>query len=261
LEVSVLTTNQLGTVIGSTAYGPDGVKIGRIGQVFIDDQAGKPAFAAVQTGLFGMNESLVPLQDASYDGERLTLAYDKDRVKDAPNVDPDNGHLSAEEERVLFEYYGTARAGADLGYAEAGPRGAVGEDLSGPETDDAMTRSEERLDVGTATGEAGRARLRKYVVTENVQQTVPVRKEKAVLEREPITGANVDQATSGPEISDEEHEVVLHEETPVVAKHTEPVERVRLSKETEVDQATVSDEVRKERIEAEGDIADSGRQL
>jgi len=255
----MLSTNQLETVVGSTAYDPEGDKVGRVGQIYLDDRTGEPEFAAVKTGLFGMNESLVPLQDASFDGQRLTVAYGKDRVKDAPNVDPDNGHLSTEEERILFDYYGTAPAGANAGQADTGRRGAVGEDLSGPETDDAMTRSEERLDVGTTTGEAGRARLRKYVVTENVQQTVPVRREKAVIEREPITGDNIDQATSGQEISDEEHEVVLHEETPVVAKHTEPVERVRLSKETEVDEATVSDEVRKERIEAEGDVPDPGR--
>ena len=44
------------------------------------------------------------------------------------------------------------------------PRG--GYDTSGPTTDDAMTRSEEHLRAGTETREAGRARLRKYVVTE-----------------------------------------------------------------------------------------------
>ena len=100
-----------------------------------------------------------------------------------------------------------------------------------------MTRSEERLQVGTQTREAGRARLRKYVVTENVTQTVPVSHEEVRIEREPITDANVGDATSGPAISEEEHEVVLHEERPVVAKEAVPVERVRLDKETVTDQA------------------------
>ena len=99
-----------------------------------------------------------------------------------------------------------------------------------------MTRSEERLQVGTQEQETGRARLRKYVVTENVTQTVPVRKEKAVLEREAITDENFGDATSGPDISEDEHEVTLHEERPVVGKTTEPVERVRLATETETDQ-------------------------
>ena len=73
------------------------------------------------------------------------------------------------------------------------------------------------------------------------------------MEREPITGANVDQALAGPEISEEEHEVVLHEEEPVVEKRTVPKERVRMEKDTVTDEAQISEQVRKEQIEAEGD--------
>ena len=125
----------------------------------------------------------------------------------------------------------------------------VGEDRSGPTTDDAMTRSEERLNVGTQTRESGRARLRKYVTTETVTQTVPVRHEEVTLEREPITADNADAAQSGPSISEEEHEVVLHEEVPVVEKEAVAVERIKLGKQTVTEQATVSDEVRKENVE------------
>jgi uncharacterized protein (TIGR02271 family) len=117
-----------------------------------------------------------------------------------------------------------------------------------------MTRSEEELRVGTAEQESGRARLRKYVVTEHVQQTVPVQREEVRIEREPITDANVDDAVSGPEISEEEHEVVLHEEQAVVEKRTVPKERVRMDKETVVDEETVDAEVRKEQIEVDGDV-------
>jgi uncharacterized protein (TIGR02271 family) len=117
-----------------------------------------------------------------------------------------------------------------------------------------MTRSEEELRVGTAEQERGRARLRKYVVTEEVQQTVPVRREEVRVEREPITDANVDDAVAGPEISEEEHEVVLHEERPVVEKRTVPKERVRMEKESVTEEAQVSEQVRKEQIETDGDI-------
>src|ERR687897_727381 len=132
--------------------------------------------------------------------------------------------------------------------------GAVGRDTSGPTTDDAMTRSEEELRVGKVDQERGRARLRKYVVTEEVQQTVPVRREEVRVEREPITDGNVDDALDGPAISEEEHEVVLHEEQPVVEKRTVPKERVRMDKQSVTDEAQVSEEVRKERIEADGDL-------
>ena len=92
------------------------------------------------------------------------------------------------------------------------------------------------------------------MVTEEVTQTVPVKREEVRLEREPITDGNVDQALDGPAISEEEHEVVLHEEEPVVEKRAVPKERVRMEKESVTDEAQVSEEVRKEQIEADGDI-------
>jgi uncharacterized protein (TIGR02271 family) len=116
-----------------------------------------------------------------------------------------------------------------------------------------MTRSEEELAVGTREREAGRARLRKYVVTEEVQQTVPVKREEIRVEREPITDANIDDATSGPELSEEEHEVVLHAEEPVAEKRVVPKERVRLDKDVETEERTVSETVAREEIDVEGD--------
>ncbi|MBG6183676.1 uncharacterized protein (TIGR02271 family) [Arthrobacter sp. CAN_A214] len=139
-------------------------------------------------------------------------------------------------------------------------REAVGHDTSGPTTDDAMTRSEEQLRVGTENREVGRARLRKYVVTENVTTTVPVSHEEVRIEREPITDANRGDALDGPAISEEEHEVVLHAERPVVEKEAVPVERVRLDKETVTTNETVSSDVRKEKIETDDvDINDTDR--
>ena len=130
---------------------------------------------------------------------------------------------------------------------------AVGDDVSGPETDNAMTRSEEKLSVGTQEREAGRARLRKYVVTEQVEQTVPVRREEVRLEREPITDANADAAMKGADLSEEEHEVVLHQEEPVAEKRVVPKERVRLDKDVQTEERTVSEDVSREEIEVEGD--------
>jgi uncharacterized protein (TIGR02271 family) len=268
----MLDQGQIDQVAGSDAYGSDGNKIGSVGQVYLDDQTGQPAWVTVNTGLFGMNESFIPLSDASFSGERLTVPFDKDKVKGAPSVASD-GHLSPDEERELYSYYGvgysddydntntTTTTGTDTGYVDTDSSHTTtttGHDTSGPTTDEAMTVSEERLNVGTERRESGRARLRKYVVTENVTQTVPVSREEVVLEREPITDANVGDATSGPAISEEEHEVVLHEETPVVEKTVEPVERVRLGTQETTDEQTVSEEVRKERVETEGDVNTTG---
>jgi uncharacterized protein (TIGR02271 family) len=272
----MLTEDQAREVIGATAYGDDGEKIGKVGQLFLDDQTGQPQFVTVNTGLFGTSESFVPVADATFNGDRLVVPFSKDKVKDAPNVDLDGRHLDESEEQRLYEYYGlsssrtsgytdTGRTDTDTtaaGYADTTrttdtdrdiTSGTEGHDTSGPTTDDAMTRSEEQVQVGTTSQEAGRVRLRKYVTTEQETHTVPVRKEKAVLETEPITEGNVGSATSGPDISEEEHEVVLREERATVDKTVEPVERVRLGTETTTDEETVTEEVRKEHVEVDGD--------
>jgi len=269
---------------GRTLVDEAGEKIGKIDELYYDKEGGQPEWALVNTGLFGTKKSFVPIRSANPSGEDLQVPVTKVQVKDAPRIDADQA-LSEEEERRLFEHYGVpyttegsttaegapntaggqAAAGAGYGVdapsggSASGGRGGPGEDTSGPNTDEAMTRSEEELLVGTAQRERGRVRLRKYVVTEQVQTTVPVRHEEVRLEREPITDQNVDQAMSGADISEEEHEVVLHEEQPVVEKRTVPKERVRLGTETVIEEHEVSEEVRKEQIEAEGVDSATGR--
>ena len=256
----MLNETQINDVVGTTAYDPEGQKIGKVGQVFLDDETGRPEFVTVNTGLFGTSESFVPVEEASFDGDRLTLPYTKDKVKDAPTIDFDGHHLDHQDERRLYEFYGRAyterSTGGQDGFAAGAPVTSEGEDISGPETDTAMSRSEEHLEASTTNQEAGRARLRKYVTTETETVQVPVRKERAVIEREPITDANVGGALDGPTISAEEHEVTLHEERAVAQTVAEPVERVRLGTETVEEQETVTGEVRKEHIETEGDVTE-----
>ena len=237
---------------GRTLLGSDGEKIGKISEIYTDERTGRPEWATINTGLFGTKSNFVPLAGASPAGEDVRVAVTKDQVKDAPAVDPE-GELSEQEEQRLFEHYGVPYTEAGSTTAKGAPAGGAGGDVSGPTTDDAMTRSEEELRVGTARQERGRVRLRKYVVTEQVQTTVPVQREEVRVEREPITDENVERALSGPEISDEEHEVVLHEEEPVVEKRTVPKERVRLEKDTVTDEREISEEVRKEQIETDGE--------
>jgi uncharacterized protein (TIGR02271 family) len=97
------------------------------------------------------------------------------------------------------------------------------------------------------------------VVTDTEQVQVPVSHEEVRLEREPITEANRDAAYSGPAISEEEHEVTLRAERPVVETEAVPVERVRLGKETITDTETVSGEVRKEQVEVDNPTSTRGR--
>jgi uncharacterized protein (TIGR02271 family) len=238
---------------GRTLTDRNGDKIGTIDSLYVDQQTEKPEWALVITGLFGSKASFVPLAGASARGDDVVADVEVHQVKDSPKMSPGDD-LSEQEEAELFRHYGIEYTTEGSVTATDDARGAVGRDTSGPTTDEAMTRSEEELRVGTAERERGRARLRKYVVTEQVTQTVPVRREEVRVEREPITEGNVDQALAGPEISEEEHEVVLHEEEPVVEKRTVPKERVRMEKDSRTEEAQVSEEVRKEQIEADGDI-------
>ena len=245
---------------GGNVVDNDGDKIGSIGQVFLDDRSGRPEWVTVKTGLFGGGESFVPLRESEIVGDDVRVPYDKDKVKDAPRIADADGHLSEDEEDTLYAYYGITGADSTVGGVDTDTRTATpgaGHDTSGPDTDSTMTRSEEQVRVGTETREAGRVRLRKYVVTENVTQTVPVSREEVRLEREPITDANRDDALSGGDITEEEHEVVLTEERPVVQKETVPVERVRLDKDTVTEQHQVDETVRKEEVEL--DESDSTR--
>lgn len=254
---------------GRTLLDRDGEKLGKVDELYVDQEGGQPEWALVHSGLFGTKRTFVPLRGARDDGDDVRLPIEKASMKDAPHVDPD-GALTEDEERMLFEHYGVpytsegtttatgapgtgddARFDRERGSATAAAAGSA----SGHSTDDAMTRSEEELRVGTERVERGRARLRKHVVTEEVERTVPVRREEVRVEREPITDENVGRATGGPDISEDDHEVVLHEERPVVDKRTVPKERVRMTTDTVTDEETVSGEVRKERIETD----DEGR--
>ena len=249
---------------GEKLHGAGGEKLGTIEDIYLDEETEQPEWFAVKTGLFGSNVSFVPVAEATQAEGHVVVPYDKDQVKNAPHAEPD-GALSQQEEASLYRHYGLqySEAGSDSGLPAGGTapaptqeRGVVGHDTSGPTTDDAMTRSEEELRVGKTSQEVGRARLRKYIVTEDVQTTVPVTREEVRVEREPITDANIADATSGPALSEEEHEVVLHTEEPVVQKDVRPVERVRLDKDVVTEEVQVSETVRKEQIETDlgGDV-------
>ncbi len=256
----MLSLDQARKLKGQTLTGSDG-ELGTVHEVYADRSDGDPTFVTVKGAGSGL--ALVPVAQAEMRGDDLVVPYDSALVAAAPSVSEDEDLSPAEEDR-LYAHYGLAGADArtdahdgdaDRDRAGDGDRdrdGIVGHDTSGPTTDDAMTRSEEHLKVGKQEEEVGRARLRKYVTTETETVQVPVSKERVTIDREPITDGNVGDAKDGPAISEEEHEVVLHEEKPVVAKEAVPVERIRVGKEKVTEDVTVSEEVRKEQIDTDG---------
>ena len=250
--------NDISRLESATAYDRTGEKIGKVGQLYVDDATREPAWVAVSTGWFGMSESFVPLNGAEFDGDDIRLAYDKDTVKDAPRVDV-GASLEPDREQELYRHY---KLGAWQG-AEGGKHGKAERDhgktqgaayKTEPErgkfdTEHKMTLSEERLATGKETVEAGRARLRKYTTQHTETVEVPVTKEKLVVERTPASG----KAKSHPiEDSGEKVEhITLREERPVVSKETVPVEEVHVGKQQVTETERVSGEVRKEHADVD----------
>jgi uncharacterized protein (TIGR02271 family) len=268
----MLSTHDIDRIEGSTAYDSAGEKVGKVDQVYLDDQTGEPSWVTVTTGLFGTSQSFVPLEGASVDGSDLRLGYAKDKVKDAPRIDVDQ-HLERTQEDELYRYYGLGSATGTTGYADTttgtttGTTGTTGyadtttgtttqtTGTTGTTSDEAaVVLNEEKLDVGTRSEEAGRARLRKYTTTDTETVSVPVTKEKLVVERTPVAGEG--QVSSTPiQDTDQVEEVTLREERAVVGKETVAREEVSIAKEQVTETEQVSAEVRKEHADIDVDGA------
>lgn len=255
-------------LIGDSVYDASGDKIGKVKRVYVDNSSGAPTWAAVSTGLFG-DDSLVPLSGAQMrqEDDEFQVRVRKDAVKGAPHLERE-GLISQQSEDELFVHYGIDPGEAgwnDYGKAAGAGAGAAGmqsettpasnRENAGMTDDDSMTRSEERLNVGTEQQQTGKARLRKYVVTEQQSVTVPTTHEEVHVEREPIS----DPSTARSDIGEQEQEVTLHEDRVTVDKESVPVERVRLGVDEVEDEQTVSDTVRKERVDTEGVDPDDQR--
>ena len=238
-----MTTEQLSALRGAPVYDADGDKIGAVEEIFYDEDTGQPEWIGIGTGFFGTKRVLVPTAGASTTDDGVTVRYSKDQVKDAPDIDSDE--ISQETEQELYAYYGLdySERRSDTGLPEGG-RGRT--DVRAE--DQAVTRHEEELAVGKREGEAGRVRLHKWVETEPVEQDVELRRETAQVRRE-----RIDQPVSGAAIGEEEVDVPLRAEEAVVEKRTVAKERVGIDKDVETERETVGGEVRKERIDVEGD--------
>ena len=272
----MIDTEHIDRIEGSTAYDAAGEKVGRVGQLYLDDQSGAPTWITVATGLFGTAETFVPLEGASFDGQDLRLAYSKDTVKEAPRFDTDE-HLDQAEEAELHRYYGVGGVGGEqlpgptdtahtdtahtdtthTGTTDTSTTGLAGTHVGAAHsdaTDDeaSVILSEEQLRVSTEERVGGRARLRRYVVTENETITVPVRREKLVIER--VADETLTEPITGPDGQSEViEEFTLREERVVVGKETVAVEQVSVGKQEVVEEQEVTEQVRRERADVDVD--------
>ncbi|MEU8174747.1 PRC-barrel domain-containing protein [Microbispora hainanensis] len=157
----MITHEQIPMVLGNPVLDLNGNKIGEVAQVFLDDATGRPKWLCVKTGLLHTKKTFVPLNKASLTAGHVEVPYDKERVKSAPDVDLDaDGHLSAEQERVLYRHY-------DMDVDAAWERANRPGSLTGW-ADSAGRRERERLRSGTdgpRTYADGRRTYMDYAVT------------------------------------------------------------------------------------------------
>jgi sporulation protein YlmC with PRC-barrel domain len=105
------TLQDVQTWRGMKVVDADGDKIGTIENVFLDRHTGKPAWATVKTGLFGLKVTCVPIRDAEMAGDNeIRLPIQKEQVKEAPKIEPE-GELTPDQERMLYEHYGRSDYG------------------------------------------------------------------------------------------------------------------------------------------------------
>jgi uncharacterized protein (TIGR02271 family) len=248
-----MTTEELMAAHGTTVYSSEGEKIGSVEEVFVDEETGQPEWIGLGSGLLGAKRALVPVAGADFREDGIYVPYSKKQVKNTPDIDSDQ--ISQETEAELYSQYGLdySERRSDTGLPEgASPAGTGAQRGTTGEAD--VVRTEEELRVGKRETEAGRARLRKWVETEPVETDVELRRETARVTREPI-----DQPVSGAEIGEQEVDVPLRQEEAVVQKETVAKERIGLEKDVETQQETIADEVRKERVDVEGDVREKRR--
>nr|QLJ97000.1 YsnF/AvaK domain-containing protein [Micromonospora carbonacea] len=244
-----LNEQQIRSLYGQDVQDRSGAKIGSVGQVWADP-AGEATWVSVKTGVMGHHESMAPLQSARMQQGKLSLPYDKATVRGAPSVETGTDEpLDAQQLTQLYAHYQLQQPGAQA--PQQGPaQQRTTRRPEGPE----ITRSEERLLVGTESEPAGAARLRKHVVTEDVHTTVPVEHDEVRVEREPIAPGD---RRARAEIGDEQQEMLLRAEHPVVSKEQVPVERVRMTRDEVVEDRPVDEQLRRERVDA--DVPEAAR--
>ena len=254
------TTRRYENWIGQDAYGRDGEKIGSIDNIFYDEETGRPEWLTIKTGFMGLGSSFAPITGSRRHDDGLKLDVTKDQVKDAPDVG-DGNHLPEDDERRLYEHYSIPMDATGRERYTHDSRRDAGYDTStradeGYEVDQAaVTRHEEELRAGTRTEETGKVRLRKYVTTEHETMTVPVEKERVVVERTDVDGRGDNAPVDAGEgrIGEEVAEVPVREEKVVSEKDTVAKEQVRVGKQTQTEQKTVEGDVRREHVDVEGD--------
>jgi uncharacterized protein (TIGR02271 family) len=233
-------------LLDMTVVDRSGERIGRVERIYLDAQSRRPSFIGIRTAVPSRTPSIVPLAESVFQGDALALPVAGQRVKNAPPLEPAgaNGGLTRSQEQALYVFYG-------LDPAVEGLQQLDRESRADQAPADAMTRSEEQLNIRKESQPTVRAKLTKHLVTEEVQVTVPVTREEYRIEYEPVTPGETPSARPDEDVTDEG--LVLYAERVVVKTENVPVERVRLNKEAVTEDRVVTEQVQREKIALDED--------
>jgi uncharacterized protein (TIGR02271 family) len=266
---------------GYTVQDPNGEKIGKVDDLFLDEND-QPEYFGVKMGFLGTSSTLIPADIATIDNERgfIEISQRKSTVQDGPAFDDDR-EITPEYENEVRSFYGLGASSATEGRGtyshytgnsgEVGPGMREGDTETGEfrghsEDDEGVNqstgsdledrdelrvqRTEEELVAGTREREAGQLKVRKRVRTDHEQIAVPTRHEEVSVERVPVSG----EATEA-EIGDDEVVVPVTEEEVVVSKRPVVKEEVRIRKDVVEDTEVVEEDVRREEVDVEDDTS------
>ena len=195
----------------------DGEELGKVGDAYYDEDSGRLEAVAVAGDALGVSKRVIPVQGATIDDDGLRLPYGREDIAAAPEAGDDLDETSYGE---VSSYY-----------RERSPE---------------IVRSEEEAHVSKQGVEAGSVRVRKWVETEPVELDVELQHETARVTREEIN-----EPVSDAQLGEDEVEVELRSEQPVVRKETVAKERIGIEKDVATEQEQVTAEVRKERVDVD----------
>jgi hypothetical protein len=84
---------------------PDGEKIGKLEDVYVDVENDVPQFATVKEGFIGRHLTFVPLGGIKVGPDNLQVAVYKSQVEAAPNIELQGEELSQADESALYHHY------------------------------------------------------------------------------------------------------------------------------------------------------------
>lgn len=266
----MIEASQIDAITAADVRTSDGAKVGSIGQIFLDAQTGRPEWAAVRTGLFGTKEAFVPLRNAEWDGRAVHIAYDKDRVRSAPHVDPDSRGLAPDQQVELYTYYGFTESTSQPGTTQPGTTQPGTPQPDTPQPDTSGPPSSVGQPAGTQSAAAAPQRDERSaddLSPEGEAEPVPAYDDEAAA---PVEAApDQRSAASSPEAGSSTHTETVadvgaadagdssdgyltrSEERLDVAVQRVPTERVRLHKQVVTEQETVTVTIRREELRIE----------